>query len=124
MTDEELKVKNLAQDYKMILKEARSMGCKNIKVLYNIPLENMEMIVQALEKQMPKKPKIKNRKSTMFLDYVDGHGECKVTKWQDYVCPVCGFSVGERFNISNKKSHDQRKNNFCKECGQKIDFSK
>ena len=48
--------KDLAEDYRMVLHEAKSMGCNEIKALYNIPLKNMEMIVQALEKQIPKKP--------------------------------------------------------------------
>ena len=41
--------KDLAVDYRMVLHEAKSMGCNKIKALYNIPLKNMEMIVQALE---------------------------------------------------------------------------
>ena len=41
--------KDLAEDYRMVLHEAKSMGCNKIKALYNIPLKNMEMIVQALE---------------------------------------------------------------------------
>ena len=48
--------KDLAEDYRMVLHEAKSMGCNKIKALHNIPLKNMEMIVQALEKQIPKKP--------------------------------------------------------------------
>ena len=48
--------KDLAEDYRMVLHEAESMGCNEIKALYNIPLKNMEMIVQALEKQIPEKP--------------------------------------------------------------------
>lgn len=41
--------KDLVEDYRMVLHEAESMGCNEIKALYNIPLKNMEMIVQALE---------------------------------------------------------------------------
>ena len=41
--------KDLAEDYRMVLHEAESMGCNEIKALYNIPLKNMEMIVHALE---------------------------------------------------------------------------
>lgn len=41
--------KDLAVDYRMVLHEAKSMGCNKIKALHNIPLKNMEMIVQALE---------------------------------------------------------------------------
>ncbi len=41
--------KDLAEDYRMVLHEVKSMGCNKIKALHNIPLKNMEMIVQALE---------------------------------------------------------------------------
>ena len=115
--------KDLAEDYRMVLHEAKSMGCNEIKALYSIPLKNMEMIVQALEKQIPKKPILKNGESGSFVDYEDGHGEYKVTKWQDWVCPICGWFVGQRYNRSQNHSHDQRKCNYCNECGQKIDWS-
>lgn len=36
-------------DYAAVLKEAKSMECNEIRALYNIPLENMELIVHALE---------------------------------------------------------------------------
>ena len=41
--------KDLAEDYRMFLHEAKSMGCNKINALHNIPLKNMEMIVKALE---------------------------------------------------------------------------
>lgn len=36
-------------DYAAVLKEAKSMECNEIRALYNILLENMELIVHALE---------------------------------------------------------------------------
>ena len=52
MTESEAKlIESMADDYSNVLKEAKSMGFNEIKALYNIPLKNMEMIVQALEKQ-------------------------------------------------------------------------
>lgn len=64
-----------------------------------------------------------NGKSGTFVDYADGHGEYKVTKWQDWCCPVCGWFVGQRYNASQGRSHDQRKSEYCNECGQHIDWS-
>ena len=91
----------------------------------NKVLEHEENLVaiEALEKQIPKKPILKNGESGSFVDYKDGHGEYKVTKWQDWVCPICGWFVGQRYNRSQNHSHDQRKCNYCNECGQKIDWS-
>ena len=86
-------------------------------------VEARDMAINALEKQIPKKPILKNGESGSFVDYKDGHGEYKVTKWQDWVCPICGWFVGQRYNRSQNHSHDQRKCNYCNECGQKIDWS-
>lgn len=115
-------IKQLVDDCSAVLKEAKSMDCNKIKALYNIPLKNMEMIVWALEKQIPKKPILKNREDRYFVDYANGYGEYKVTKWQDWVCPVCGWFVGERYNCSKDYSHDQKLCNYCSRCGQKLDF--
>ena len=41
--------KQIAEDYGMVLKEAQSMGCNKINALYNISLDNMKAIVNALE---------------------------------------------------------------------------
>lgn len=50
MTENEAKLeKAIAEDYKAVLHEAKSMGCNNIRALYNIPLKNMELIIKALE---------------------------------------------------------------------------
>lgn len=80
-------------------------------------------VIEAREKQIAKKPILKNGESGSFVDYEDGHGEYKATKWQDWVCPICGWFVGQRYNRSQNHPHDQRKCNYCNECGQKIDWS-
>lgn len=89
----------------------------------NISREATQLAIQALEKQIPKKPILKNGEAGSFVDYENGHGEYRVTKWQDWVCPICGWFVGQRYNRSQNHSHDQRKCNYCNECGQKIDWS-
>ena len=90
--------KDLAEDYRMVLHEAKSMGCNEIKALYNIPLKNMEMIVQALEKQIPKKP-IKSE--NQVVRYVN-----------TYYCPTCELGITGT-NIAK----------WCYHCGQKLDWS-
>ena len=85
-------IESMADDYSNVLKEAKSMGCNEIKALYNIPLKNMEMIVQALEKQIPKKVV---QKSYMVKGAV--------------VCPMCEFVT-------------LTGDNYCSHCGQKLDF--
>ena len=86
-------------------------------------VDAIKLGITALQRQIPMKPILKNGESTVFVDYADGHGEHKVTKWQDWVCPVCGWFVGQRYNGFQKRPHDQRKSNYCNECGQRIDWS-
>lgn len=85
--------KQLVDDYSAVLKEAKSMGCDKIGALYNIPIENMELIVWALEKQIPKK--VLNEKDTLFAN-----------------CPNCGCVQNGVWNKT-----------YCGDCGKKLDWS-
>ena len=94
MTESEAKlIESMADNYSNVLKEAKSMCCKEIRALYNIPIKNMEMIVQALEKQIPKKPYKDNDNGLYEKDY----------------CPTCHRSLFPN-------------DHHC-ECGQAIDWS-
>ena len=95
--------KDLAEDYRMVLHEAKSMGCNEIKALYNIPLKNMEMIVQALEKQIPKKQTYEG----------DGYAPDGTFVWDEWICPCCG----SRYEV------DYDDYDYCPNCGQKLDWS-
>ena len=97
MTESEAKlIESMADDYSNVIKEAKSMGCKEIRALYNIPIKNMEMIVQALEKKIPKKPH-KN-----------------FEKFSGVWCS-CGKYLGKGYFVE--------KPSFCSDCGQKLDWS-
>ena len=98
MTEKQEKIKTLAEDYKMVLNEAKSMGCKNIKALYNILLEDMELIVQSLEKQIPKKP-FAHRCTTCGSAVLPFEGSC---------CSNCG----QKLDWSDEKM----KENVCITC--------
>lgn len=99
MEDRDRLIKQLADDYSAVLKEAKSMGCNEVKALYNIPLKNMEMIVQALEKQIPKKV-VKDGK-------------------RSYKCPCCGESA----KTETGDSFIDYRLDYCDGCGQKLDWS-
>ena len=96
--------KDLVEDYRMVLHEAKSMGCSEIKALYNIPIKNMEMLVQALEKQIPKKP-----------DCIEDKIWC---------CPVCYNNLLHKWikypTMLMPKSEGLP---HCMSCGQAIDWS-
>lgn len=59
---------------------------------------------EALEKQIPKKPQIKE-----FPDEDEESGDRYL--WTFYICPVCGEHIGLRYN------------KFCSNCGQALDWS-
>ena len=96
-------IESMADDYSNVLKEAKSMGCNKIKALYNIPLKNMEMIVQALEKQTPKKPSPIDYKK--YIDVVKNAKFLRGGFW----CPNC--------------KHVVYSGCYCEDCGQKLDWS-
>lgn len=90
-------------------------------------VEARDMAINALEKQIPKKPILKSGESLVHINKGDKPHEWKLNKWCSWCCPVCGWFVGERYNrVRNDGSihpHDQRKSNYCNECGQAIDWS-
>lgn len=74
-------------------------------------------------RDVARKPVLKTGKSIVHCNKGDQPHEWKLEKWQDWCCPVCGWFVGQRYNAMQDKLHDQRKCNYCNECGQKIDWS-
>lgn len=126
------KIKQLANDYAAVLKEAKSMGCNEIRALYNIPLENIELIVQALETIK----KLSDRKMTteVLENYMQFEDECvkrgftfksmiearkkQIARKPDFtedkefaLCPCCNGK-----GLFNKQK-------YCDNCGQKLDWS-
>ena len=100
----------IAEDLKAVIEEAKSMGCNKVRALYNIPLENMELIVQALEKQIPKKSM--RGEPFWWIDTVKVKGRNKEVRKKSYghICPSCGKGIAALSNI------------FCNHCGQAIDW--
>lgn len=68
------------------------------------------------------KPVLKDGVSVVHSDYANGTAKTETQRWREWVCPVCGWFVGERLVHSHIGTHDQQKSNFCSRCGQKIDW--
>jgi hypothetical protein len=99
------------------------------EIEWNYPMDYaiaFDAAIKALEKQIPMKPILKSGESVVHCSYADGTGGFEMNRWQDWVCPVCGWFVGQRYNRVRNGSvlhpHDQRKSDFCNECGQRIDW--
>lgn len=89
----------------------------------NVTENEITALIECKGLMKAKKPNLcMNEKSGMFVDYADGHGEYKVDMNNWWRCPCCNEVVGQRV-IAHKHIHDQRKNKYCKNCGQAIDWS-
>ena len=139
------KTKQLADDYAAVLKEAKSMGCNEIRALYNIPLENMELIVQALETIK----KLSDRKMTteVLENYMQFEDECvkkgftfksviEAREKQIAKKPIFDYNLSDTLSKFHcecgnviKVSHDvgimdnNNAPNYCSKCGCRLDWS-
>ena len=81
-----------------------------------------DVAIQALEKQIPKKPILKHDVSVMHINRGNQPHEWKRLESDNWHCPKCDSFVGERVYV-HSKVHDQRKKKYCDNCGQKLDWS-
>lgn len=72
--------------------------------------ESIDMAIQALEKQIPKKP-------NKTIDSSWG------VKKEVHTCPVCDCFLTEVYCIAPQESKNQGKTVYCEACGQAIDWS-
>lgn len=79
-----------------LIENSKSFSEENDDIWAN-DVEALEMAIEALEKQIPKKP---------------------VGKYTSYKCPVCGRRVR-----SGKGSSSRGIDHYCQKCGQAIDWS-
>ena len=83
--------------------------------------EAFEVAIQAIEKQIPKKPILKHDVSVMHINRGNQPHEWKRLENDNWHCPKCDSFVGERVYV-HSKVHDQRKKKYCDNCGQKLDW--
>ena len=88
-------------------------GQKKVAKLYS---EAFDMAIEALEKQIPKKPLV----YTDTRNYMDVYGNVTdIYEVDIYECPNCGAYITERF----KDDTCELVPNYCNNCGQKFDWS-
>ena len=73
-------------------------------------IEAYAMAIQALEKQIPKKP-------NKTIDSSWG------VKKEAHTCPVCDYYLTEVHFIAPQKIESNKKITYCETCGQAIDWS-
>lgn len=97
---------------------------ENIDLPFGVTVsdEASRMSINALEKQIPKKPILKHDVSVMHINRGNQPHEWKRLENDNWHCPKCDSFVGERVYV-HSKVHDQRKKKYCDNCGQKLDWS-
>lgn len=90
----------IAKDLSKVVESAKLIGCKEVKSFRNIPLENVEAVISALQKQVPRE--------------VQNIYPAEITETGLHIltgdCPVCGSPVpAEQW--------------YCWSCGQRLDWS-
>lgn len=83
--------------------------------------EAMEIAINAIEKQIPKKPILKHDVSVMHINRGNQPHEWKRLESDNWHCPECDCIVGERVYVRDRH-HDQRKKKYCDNCGQKLNW--
>lgn len=66
--------------------------------------EALEIGIEALEKQIPKKP-------------------IRHTAWEDFKCPACGSTEIRQYDTEYREYDKDCKFGYCSDCGQKLDWS-
>ena len=84
-------------------------------------VEARDMAIQALEKQIPKKPILKHDVSVMHINRGNQPHEWKRLESDNWHCHECDSFVGERVYVHGRH-HDQIKKKYCDNCGQKLDW--
>lgn len=54
MVDEQ-KIRGVLKDLSMVVERAKELNLDKVAKFTNVPVENLEVIIEALEKQLPKK---------------------------------------------------------------------
>ena len=116
-----------AKKYMLIEKECINRDCDrdcaNCDIVQNVEdLNNAyDIAINALEKQIAKKPILKHDISVMHINRGNQPHEWKRLESDNWHCPECDSFVGERVYVHDRH-HDQRKKKYCDNCGQKLNW--
>lgn len=79
--------------------------------------------VDLSERDEGKEPILESRTSVYHVIRSDGTGGFKSSEYEDWMCPVCGWFVGELYSGFGRW-HIQGETSYCARCGQRIDWTK
>lgn len=96
----------MTESEKLIENETEAIEClKSNKPTsgYLMLQESIDMAIQALEKQIPKKP-------------------IRHTAWENFKCPACGSAEIVQYDTEYREYDKDCKFEYCSDCGQKLDW--
>ena len=105
----------------MQLNSGSKIGLKECKEIDSVIDEEKE--IKVFDRDNGAEPILETRTSMHHELHSDGHGEFVQSTFTDWMCPNCGWFVGELYSGFGK-FHIQSETSFCSKCGQKIDWTK
>lgn len=78
--------------------------------------------VDLLDRDTGKEPLLETKTGYSHVSYADGTGGFETNTFTDWVCPTCGWFVGELYSGFGQW-HIQGETSYCARCGQRIDWS-
>ena len=105
----------------MRLNSESKIGLKECKEIYAVIDEEKE--IKVFDRDDGAEPILETKTGLHLELHSDGHGEFVQSTYTDWMCPNCGWFVGELYSGFGKW-HIQDELSFCSRCGQKIDWSK
>lgn len=105
----------IANDLKDVLHRAKDMGCKKVKAFYDIPLENVETVIKALEeiqkyRVLGTAEEVREAVERNQEKLIANISKGDVLRFG--TCPTC-----------NRRISTVEGGNYCQNCGQKLDWS-
>ena len=84
-----------------------NVAAGKIDVINNIchAVHNMNTCSRS-DGEKAQKPVLKDGVSVVHSDYANGTAKTETQRWREWVCPVCGWFVGERLVHSHIGTHD------------------
>lgn len=82
-----------------------------------------ETEIKVFDRDTGAEPVLEEKTSICHEAHADGHGGFKEVKFLDWMCPQCGWFVGELY-CGSGRWHIQGQRSYCSKCGQAIDWSK
>ena len=108
---------------------ARTLKQDLVPVLGWLERERVMMIIDAqkavdvIDRDNGAEPLLEGHTSAWHEHHADGHGEFHTKTNLDWICPKCGWFVGELY-CGHGMWHIQQTSSYCARCGQKIDWTK